>query len=351
MMLRIFVTAFFLFKIAGYTMESQSLLPYFQEIPKAELHLHLGGSYPLNYLLTIASDAQKEALLKNLESISRKIDYHEGFKVFGLIAEIVNTDEKIEQGIRALCQELKEDGVIYVEVRTGLKDLGSGIEGYLQTVLRGMRQEASERFHARLLLSLKRASSAALARSTVDLAIKYKDLGVVGIDVSGDSTLGQIGAIVPELIRAKEAGLFLTVHMGESAKEQGQKEILEVLRPHRIGHGVHLNPDAAGWILENRVPIEICPTSSVLVQMVDDYSAHPGLLYYLQGHPIVICTDDPLLFQHSLSQELCALSEYTFLNFDQLRQIVKKSLDHAFLSEEEKQKILVQIGKEPNKIR
>ena len=315
-------------------------LERFQQLPKAELHLHLGGSYPLDYLLTIATNSQKDALLKNLDLIAKRVDYHEGFQVFSLIGQIVNTEEKVEKGTEALCHALAKDGVVYVEIRTGLKDLRDGLEGYLQAVLKGIQKGTSDRLQARLLLSLQRASSGPQAKATVDLALKYRDQGVVGIDLSGDSTLGQVETILPELKRAKEAGLFLTLHLGESAKEQGQRQILEELQPHRIGHGVFLENDALDWILENRIPIEVCPTSSVLVKMIDKYDAHPGLRYYAQGHPIVICTDDPLIFQNSLSSELSILSETTSLSFEQLQAISRQALNHAFLSHEEKQFLL-----------
>jgi adenosine deaminase len=342
---RAFLSSFsFLFlTLPGYAMELD-LLPLFQEMPKAELHLHLGGSYPLDYLLDLASPPQQQALLNSLEMVSKKVDYHEGFKIFGLIGQIVNSDDKVEKGVAALCRALEKDGVVYAEIRTNLKDLGTGLEGYLQSVLRGMR---SERLQTRLLLSLQRASTLSHAQRTVDLAIKYRGQGVVGIDLSGDSTIGQIEAILPELKRARQAGLFLTVHMGESPKELNQKALLEALQPHRIGHGVHLAQDALEWIFDHRVPIEVCPTSSVLVQMIGDYSAHPGLGYYLQGHPVVICTDDPLIFQNSLSSELFALSEKTFLNYNQLRQLAKSAIEHAFLSAEEKQMIADRSNDDP----
>lgn len=314
-------------------------LPHFREMPKVELHLHLSGSYPLEYLLTIATDSQKEALLDSLERIAARVDYHEAFKVFGLIGQIVNTNEKVEQGTLALCQSMEKDGVVYAEIRTGLKDLGNGQEGYLQSVLSGIRQGTSDKFQARLLLSLQRASSLAVAKSTVDLAIKYRKQGVVGIDISGDSTIGQIETIIPELLRAREEGLFLTLHIGESPKEQGQLEILETLKPDRIGHAVHLSQDALDWVLANRIPIEICPTSGVLVQMVDDYSSLPGLSYFAQGHPTVICTDDPLIFRNYLSQEYLTLSQKTSLSVEQLCEMSKKSFEYTFLSEEEKLKV------------
>lgn len=307
--------------------------PSFRSIPKVELHLHLGGSYPLDYLFSIATAEQKQELEKNLAAISRKVDYHEVFAAFNVIAQIVNTEEKAKDGIEALCRELAEDGIVYAEIRTGLKDLGNGAESYLQTVLRGLQN--SENFQSRLLLSLKRASSLAEAKLTVDLALKYKDRGVVGIDITGNSTIGRLEAIIPELKRAKEGGLFLTIHMGEAPGELDQIEILESLNPDRIGHAVFLTPEAKDWILTHRVPIEVCPTSSVLVQMVEKYQDHPGLLYSAQGHPIVICTDDPLIFQNSLSSEFQTLRE-SGLSHEQLHQIAASSFDYAFLSQEEK---------------
>lgn len=326
--------SFFLLNI-GNVVESH--FNQFQAMPKVELHLHLGGSYPLDYLLTIATETQKAALVKNLDLISNGVDYHDGFRVFPLISQIVNTDEKVEKGTEALCRFLEEDGIVYAEIRTGLKNLGSGLEGYLQSVLKGIQTGTSDRFRARLLLSLQRSSSLSQAQATVDLALKYQDQGVVGIDLSGDSTFGQVETILPELKRAKEAGLFLTVHLGESAEEQGQLQILQELQPHRIGHGVFLTAEALKWILKNDIPIEVCPTSSVLVKMIERYEQHPALQYQAQGHPIVICTDDPLIFQNSLSSELTVLSEKTLLSYEQLQAIAKNAVQHAFLSQEEKQ--------------
>ncbi len=324
--------------LPGSATETQS--SPFQQIPKAELHLHLGGSFPIDYLFTIATETQKESLIQYLGQIASRVAYREAFQVFPLIGQIVNTDEKVEKGTESLCRSLKEDGVVYTEIRTGLKDLGNGLEGYLQSVLRGIQKEVSEDFHVRLLLSLQRSSSLVQAKNTVDLALKYMGQGVVGIDLSGDSTLGQIETILPELKRAKESGLYLAVHMGESPHETAQMLILEELRPHRIGHGVHLPEEAIGWIFENRTPIEVCPTSSVLVRMIDKYDEHPGLRYHFQGHPIVICTDDPLIFQNTLSGEFQVLSEQTPLNVDQLLQIAKGAIEHAFLSENEKQNLI-----------
>lgn len=274
---------------------------------KSELHLHIGGSWPLPFLKSIACAEEMSALECVLDKLQEGVDYHEAFKVFFLIAKIVNTDEKVEQGVKALCEELYADGVVYAELRTGLKDLGSGCEGYLQAVLRGVaRGTAGTCMEAPVILSLRRDTSEKIADETVDLAIKYGKRGVVGLDLSGDSTVGDGQGIMGALSRAKEAGIPITLHIGESKKESGSRQLMELmlLEPRRIGHGVHLSKEALEWIVERRIPIEMCLTSALLTGMVGNPGDHPALGLMRDGYPVCIATDDPLLFKTTLTKEI-----------------------------------------------
>lgn len=127
---------------------------------KAEQHIHLGGAWPLSYLKGIATAEEFTALTALLDQIHDSVDYHAVFRVFGLTSKIMNSDERIENGVVALCEELIRDNVTYVELRTGLKNLGSGFEGYLQAVLRGMQKGvANTSLKAGLILSLRRDTS------------------------------------------------------------------------------------------------------------------------------------------------------------------------------------------------
>ncbi len=289
-------------------------------IPKAELHLHLGGSYPLSYLKTIATDQEFQALERGIDKFVTGVDYHECFFVFDLISRIINTPERVEDGTVALCRELQADGVSYVEIRTGLKDLGSGFEGYLKAVLRGIERSARDGFKANVLLSIKRTSSGAYVQSTIDLALRYKDAGVVGIDLSDNSTNGDITRILPLLDQAREQGLKFVVHMGESPLETDQMILLEHLHPVRIGHGVHLCPQALAWIEKYEIPVEVCLSSSQSAKMVDRYAQHPGFELFKKGHPIALCTDDPLIFRTTLSQEYIYFAEQLGLSTQEMQE-------------------------------
>lgn len=310
----------------------------FQRLPKAELHLHLGGSFPKEYLFSIATTEQQEELEKGLSLIAKGVDYSAAFPVFQVIAQIVNTEEKVQRGVESLCASLREDNICYVEIRTGLRDLGQGCEEYLKAVLAGIEASACKGFKANLILSLQRSSSMTAVQKTIDLALKYQNRGVVGIDISGDSTIGQIDRIMPQLIQAKEAGLSYVVHMGEVPNEADQMLLLTMLEPKRIGHGVYLSKEAKEWILSHQIPIEVCLTSSVLVKMINHYEQHPGIEFFQLGHPIVLCTDDPLLFSITMSKEVLYAHEFCRLTDEDLRQIIENAFYYA-LEEMEKPEI------------
>ena len=301
-----------------------------KEIPKAELHLHLGGSYPLEYVLSIASEDQREKLNSGLEKISQGVDYSSVFGIFPLVSQIVNTEEKIEKGTEALCKWLAADGVTYVEIRTGLKNLGKGYEEYLLSVLRGMSTCSSQGVTAKLLLSLQRASTPDIAKVTVDLAIKYKKEGIVGLDLSGDSTLGNLKQIISQFKRAKNNGLHLSLHLGESPKETKQEKLLKLLKPERVGHGVHLSKNAKKWIIKKRIPLEVCLSSSQQVNMVQNYTEHPGFEFYKMGHPITLCTDDPLIFGSSLSNEYELFQKGSGLSDNEMAELARESFRYSF---------------------
>ena len=150
---------------------------YLRQLPKAELHLHLGGAYPLNYLLSIATPQQGEELKMALDLIAKRVAYRDVFRFFQIVSQIIDTEEKVQKGTESLCHALQEDRVTYAEIRTGLKNLGHGYEAYLNAVLNGIRQGTSPAFQANLLLSLQRNSSPEVAKTTVDLALKYRSFG------------------------------------------------------------------------------------------------------------------------------------------------------------------------------
>jgi adenosine deaminase len=313
-----------------------------KHIPKVELHLHLGGAYPLSYLQQISTEEEFIQVKNSLKAYSNRLDYHEGFKVFESIAKLVNNEEKIQGATAALCRDFIADGVVYAEIRTGLKDFGNGYEAYLKAVLRGINEVSSGYGSLiKLLLSVRRNTPPDLVKHTIDLAIQYKSQGVVGIDVSGDESLGSLSALLPELRRAQEHELGLTVHIGETpGVEESNLECLQQIKVGRIGHGVLTNRATQEYLFQNRIPIEVCLSSNVLASIVEHIDAHPIRDWWEGKYAIAICTDDPLIFSSNLSDELLLFSRLCSVSVDALVQLQKEAITYSFASEEEKKYLL-----------
>jgi adenosine deaminase len=314
--------------------ELAALTKQIQKIDKVELHLHLGGSWPLSYLETIADPDDLLALTNLLSDIRQGMNYHEIFKVFGIVGKIVNTDKKVEEGVVALCENLAKDQITYVEIRTGLKDLESGLEGYLKSVLRGIQTAGqSMNIQVGFILSVRRNTPIDIVKETVELALKYRDQGIVGLDLSGDSTIGEGFSVQNELILAKEYGFPITLHIGESPKESKEQQLyeLEKLSPERLGHGVHLCDEAIHWLkTHGEIPLEMCLSSAVMAGMISEHHLHPGLQLLMDGHPVVICTDDPLIFQISLSEECARTAQLTGKSVRDIVELQQQAKLHAF---------------------
>ena len=300
-----------------------------------ELHLHLGGSWPHSFLCTIADSETMVELNSFLDKIENCIDYVSGFQAFEIINKIVDSESKVEAGVVALCESLIGEGVQYVEIRTGLKKLGEdgSFEGYLNAVLRGIAKGCvSGKLTATVILSLRRSSSYSDARATIDFIKAYRGRGVVGLDISGNSVFGDGSDFLHLMEEIREENIPVTLHIGESTLESPTQQMLELttIIPRRIGHGVLLCDEAVNWILSHRVPVEMCLTSAARVGMVSAENEHPAIAWWHMGHPVAVCTDDPLVFRTTLANEYAKAAMHLGISLEQLRDAQKKMLDFKF---------------------
>ena len=107
------------------------------------------------------------------------------------------------------------------------------------------------------------------------------------------------------------------------------KELLTI-QPNRIGHGVHLCEEGKSWIKEKKILVELCLTSAIKAGMISEAQEHPALKLLLQGHPVAICTDDPLVFNKTLSQEYTHVANLTGLLPEDLQELQKQTQHYHF---------------------
>lgn len=299
---------------------------------KTDLHAHLGGAVPLEFIHKYSSPAEYSKLVNFLDQLKGGLDYSVGFQAFSMIRNVLTTNRRLEEAAYEYCRSRFMERVAFTELRTGLKRLDGGFEDALKSILEGLKRGMSDfSVKVTLLLSLRRDTPSDDAEEIIDLALKYRGDIVKGIDVSGESTVGDGSGIFEALKRAKSHQLPITLHIGENRDEKPEQQLKELqeIQPDRVGHAVHLCPEAAGWIKDNKVIVEACLRSALSVSMIEKPGEHPAIKLFKEGHPVVFCTDDSTLFG-DLSEELALVACLCGLTLKEVVNLQEKALEFAF---------------------
>ncbi|XP_064807253.1 adenosine deaminase-like protein isoform X1 [Oncorhynchus masou masou] len=346
---------------------------FYRQLPKVELHAHLNGSVSfstieklvarkphlnIEHSMTAIRSGQRRTLDEADIPIiicqrKRRRGRRAGclvrtrrrcFQVFKVIHQLVDTEEDILMVAKDVIREFAADGVKYLELRsTPRKEKTTGMtkRRYVETVIEAIRQCKNEGvdIEVRFLVAVDRRNGAEVAMETVKLAEDFMlSTGglVVGLDLSGDPTVGHGRDLLPALQKAKNCGLKLSLHLSEVPSQADESELLLNIPPDRIGHGTFLHPEVGGSqslvdkVRKHNTPLELCITSNVKGQTVSSYSQHHFLYWYQMGHPSVICTDDKGVFCTDLSQEYQLAASTFNLSQEDMWTLSQKAIDCTF---------------------
>jgi adenosine deaminase len=222
--------------------------------------------------------------------------------------------------------------------RGGERDL----DHIILAATRGLDLARLEYPHVRagLILMMDRTFDARRNEIIVEKAIAWADRGVVGIDIAGPRPGGaryDYRQVRPMVDTAREAGLGVTIHVGEEGGQTGRDEIAEVvehLRPDRIGHGILAahDPELMAAIRAQGIVLEICPTSNLLTKALPDEDAVRETIRAFVEHevPFTIATDGPEMMRTHLRDELELLHRIGALDEAGLRQANARGHAAAF---------------------
>ncbi|KAH0284213.1 Metallo-dependent hydrolase, partial [Aureobasidium sp. EXF-3399] len=225
-------------------------LAFTKALPKVELHAHLTGSISKQclhdiWLAKISADAGlalEDPLIAIPSVKDGGIDVVSFFPIFDrYIYALVCDEESIRHATASVLQDFADDGVCYVELRTTprvIATAGINKEGYVSIVLDAMDDFAAsqqnrldadatgkeKKLHVKLILSIDRKNTLQEAMEVVALAAKYRDQGIVGIDLCGNPTRKPISHLSPAFAEAKRLGLGITVHFAEMPQD-GSEEL------------------------------------------------------------------------------------------------------------------------------
>ncbi|KAM8907144.1 N6-Methyl-AMP deaminase isoform 1-T3 [Lycaon pictus] len=322
---------------------------FYSELPKVELHAHLNGSISSNTMKKLI--AKKPGLKINDQMTmidkGKKRTLEECFQMFQIIHQLTTSPEDILMVTKDVIKEFADDGVKYLELRsTPRRENATGMtkKTYVESVLEGIKQSKQENIDidVRYLIAIDRRGGPSVAKETVKLAEEFflsTDNTVLGLDLSGDPTVGQAKDFLEPLLEAKKAGLKLALHLSEIPNQKKETQVLLDLLPDRIGHGTFLSSSEEGslelvdFVRQHQIPLELCLTSNIKSQTVRSYDQHHFGFWYSIAHPSVICTDDKGVFATHLSQEYQLAAETFNLTQTQVWDLSYESINYIFASD------------------
>ncbi len=320
--------------------------PFILALPKAELHLHLEGSIEPTTLVDLnKSHGIHNGSLADAEQLYCYQDFTGFLMAFKAVTELLQGPDDYELITYRLMQRLKAENVAHAEVYVSVgvclwrkQDFDAIFEGLERGRERGERD-----FGISLLwiFDAVRHFGAEAAQRVAELAVRYRQRNVVGFGIGGDERRA-----APELFRdvyayCAEHRLRLTAHAGETSGPESIWGALN-LRVERIGHCLTADqdPELVEELSRRQIPVEICLTSNLRTGCCSAISDHPIRRYFDHGLMVTLNSDDPAMFQTSLSREYAlAQAEFGFTD-EHLRELARNSFEASFLPAEKKLSLL-----------
>ena len=310
----------------------------------AELHTHLGGSVASDIMWSLAHDQGITLPVKDYWAFDRLVTVSDprGVPDLDALNQIYHWTELIQSSPLAVERSVhatiggafRSQGITTLEVRfnpmkrnrEGEKDL----DHIILAAIRGLDRAGLEypQVRAGLILMMDRTFTTRQNEVIIEKAVRWASRGIVGVDIAGPRPGGRYSyaELAPLIEEARENELGVTIHVGEEGGAHGLEEtweVVESLRPDRIGHGILAAGDAELMATISRagIVLEICPTSNLLTKALADETAVRETFRAFVEHsvPFTIATDGPEMMRTHLRDELELLLRIGALDEDEIR--------------------------------
>lgn len=312
---------------------------------QTELHRHLDVSIRMETLLRLAQERGLEAQSTSLEAFRQKLvltkplaDLSSVLATFVLFQKVLDRPEVLEQVAFEVVEDCWRDGTRAAELRFSPSFVAEFSHLPWDDVLygfeRGMKRalEKYPEMRAGLLCIASRDYGAESVDQVAEFYIKHKDR-FVGMDLAGNEAQFPCRMFESSFKKIIAAGGKTTIHAGEASGPENIWEAIELLGAKRIGHGISAIQDPAlmRHLSDQRICLEMCPTSNWLTQAVPSFEEHPLPKVLRAGVPVTINTDDPTVFSTTLTQEIQICSQRMGMSEAELKLSQQHAWEASFL--------------------
>ncbi len=344
-------------------MREETSLQYLQQLPKAELHVHLEGAIKPATVLELARrhsrlDVLPAADEAGLQSWFKFQDFRHFIKIYLAISDLLRTPEDFELIAYQLGADMAAQNILYREAtftpytHVEYQDKGLSIQDILAGLDRG-RLAARRDFgvEIRWIFDIPRDIcfkdsdghyDSLPAEKTVEYALIGRPNGVVGLGLGGNEVNAPALPFAHAFESARREGLARIPHAGETMGPVSVWEAIDFLGAQRVGHGVRSiqDPQLVKTLAERGIVLDINPTSNICLHVYEDFAMHPFKQLDRSGVLVTVNSDDPALFNTSLVQEYKVLAKHFGYKKADLLRIARNAFLYASVEEPVKSQLL-----------
>ncbi|KMV00982.1 MULTISPECIES: adenosine deaminase [Acinetobacter] len=319
-------------------------LELIQAMPKAELHVHIEGTFEPELMFAIAQRNEIAIPYQSVEEVRQAYNFHnlQSFlDIYYAGANVLIYEQDFYDLAWAYFEKCAEDNVVHTEMFFDPQthtDRGIAFE----TVLNGLQRacdDAAEKLGitSHLIMCFLRHLSEETAFETLEQALPYKDQ-IIGVGLDSSEVGHPPSKFERVFAKAREAGFLIVAHAGEEGPAEYVWEALDLLKVNRIDHGVRSEEDPALMqrLIAEKMPLTVCPLSNLKLCVVDDMQQHNIRRLLQQGVHVTVNSDDPSYFGGYMNDNFIAIAEALDLSNDELKQLAINSFEASFISEADK---------------
>lgn len=320
-------------------------LELIRAIPKAELHVHIEGTFEPELMFAIAQRNNIAMPYQSVEEVKEAYNFHnlQSFlDIYYAGANVLVHEQDFYDLAWAYFEKCAEDQVVHTEMFFDPQThTDRGIA--FATVINGLQRACDDArsklgISSRLIMCFLRHLSEEAAFATLEQALPYKEqIIAVGLD---SSEVGHPPAKFARVFaKAREYGFLVVAHAGEEGPPEYIWEALDLLKVNRIDHGVRSEEDPALMqrLIQDEMPLTVCPLSNLKLCVVQDMQQHNIRRLLQQGVKVTVNSDDPSYFGGYMNDNFIAITEALDLSADELKQLAINSFEASFLPAAQKQ--------------
>ena len=329
------------------------------QLPKVELHCHLDGSLRVSSILDQAKIDNIKLPFKNYDDLTAyfKIGENRGsledyIKRFDITLCVMQTPKALSRFAYELIEDVSKENVRYIEVRYSPilhTKKGMALEEALESVRKGLKRgEKDFGVKSGIIVCGIRHISPEASLKLADLAVRYKNRGVVGFDLAGSEENFPAKEHREAFYLIRNNNVNATIHAGEAYGPSSIHQAIHQCGANRIGHGTRLKEDKnlMDYVIDHRITLEICLTSNWQTRSVSSLHYHPLKYYYQKGMRVTLNTDNRLISDTTLTEEFFLAHRLYQFSLKDFRKITIIAMKSAFIRHQDRVEMIKAIAGE-----